>query len=622
MDQNEPDIYDFLKVVKEKIFLILLVTALSLSVVVFFTQNQKPMYKATATVNIEPDIFSMFRLSPIYIPTKEFNTEIKLLNSTFFCKTIAEKMNLLSTDVSDEENSKIIERIKPKISGAYVKGTGLVKISAVSTDADHAAELANAAASVYIINGTAGRRKQIKQARNSIEVRIDEAKLNLTESQNKLRVYNRKYKISTLGQHLVSELVDTENKKEELLTRYRERHPEVKKLDAKIKNIEQKVKKLPASDIEFTKLTREVKTNGEILSLLLKRYKHAQMLDSEKTVWATIVSPAVKPQEPISPDKVFNYSAGVILGFFFGILIAMIVQRMDTTVKNIKHVEKYLALPVLGIIPKIITDSKRGPLTKTAFKNRRNIGPERSKLLIYHKDKSLFVEAFHKMRASLNLAHFSKETERGKIIAFTSAGIGEGKSLTAANFALSFAQSGAKTLLIEMNFRHPSLHEMFGQKIDPGISSCLVGIKKWTDVVRETADLMMGDLVVDETMYPQWIDNIKILTSGNVPSINPVSLFSSPLLREMFLEMTKKFDIVVLDCPPALLFADTLLVANLISGAILVCKAGKTKKSFLKSAKDQLSNVKMPVLGVVLNDVTDREVDAAHNYKKSYEYYD
>ncbi|MHB9156103.1 MAG: CpsD/CapB family tyrosine-protein kinase, partial [Endomicrobiales bacterium] len=211
-------------------------------------------------------------------------------------------------------------------------------------------------------------------------------------------------------------------------------------------------------------------------------------------------------------------------------------------------------------------------------------------------------------------------TGRGKIIAFTSAGIGEGKTITASNFALASAQSGIKTLLVEVDLRRPNIHRVFGLPRDPGITGCLMGIKKWQEVARGTTDFVMSELAMDKILHSPGIENLKIITSGPVPP-NPVDLFNSPGTAKMLAEMAQQFELVILDCPPVLLFADTLIVGMHTTGVIIVYQVGKMARGALKRAKNQLMNVKAPVLGVVLNDLTASEMEPSYGYYYSYKYY-
>jgi capsular exopolysaccharide synthesis family protein len=173
--------------------------------------------------------------------------------------------------------------------------------------------------------------------------------------------------------------------------------------------------------------------------------------------------------------------------------------------------------------------------------------------------------------------------------------------------------------LVESDLRLPSLHKIFGLPHDPGFSDCLVGTRKWTEVVRGTTDFLMSELAMDKVLHVPGIENLSIITSGPIPP-NPIDLFNSPEIGNIFKEMSQQYDLVILDCPPILLFADALLMGGYSTGLIIVYRVNRIARNVLKRAKDQLQNVKVKVLGLVLNNVKTSEMGSYYGYVYYYSY--
>jgi polysaccharide biosynthesis transport protein len=223
---------------------------------------------------------------------------------------------------------------------------------------------------------------------------------------------------------------------------------------------------------------------------------------------------------------------------------------------------------------------------------------------------------------NLKFVKTSTSGQKGKIILLTSAGIGEGKTITSSNFGLAAAQSGLKTIIVEADLRRPSLHWIFGLQRGPGFSDCIIGTRNWKDTVKGTTDFIMNDMGADKILHYPGIENLNLLTSGHIAP-NPIDMLNSPDTPKILKEMADMYDLVILDCPPVLLFADALILGAHATGSLIVYQVGRMARRALKRAKDQMVNVKAQVLGVVLNNVKTTEIGSyyGYGYYYSYKYY-
>jgi tyrosine-protein kinase Etk/Wzc len=620
MAQYELNLHDYWRIIKKRRWIILLTAVAVIASVVVFTNLQTPLYQATATVKVEPSMVipGVATSDAGWDTYTALNTEVKILRSSVIAERTARKMGLINDRMSAEQIDRIAASLGTKINPERVGETNLITVAASSSDPDETAKLANSVAEVYIEKGMEDRSRRSRDLRQFIETQLSDAEAKLKVSEDALRDYTAKSGAKGIGGYLSTRLTDLQVRKSDLLKKYTNAHPEVERLSQQIRTVEEQMKTLPAEELEYARLSREVKINEELYTLLAKRYKEAQISEADRVQSAFIVTPAMKPSSPIKPNRTMNIAVGVFIGIFLGFLFAIIVENLDTSIGTIEDVEKYLGVPVLGIVPHIepeIRDRK----SLFSFKEQGSKAESaRSKLIIYQTMKSPFVEAYHTLRT--NLAFAVPRTGTGKVIAFSSAGIGEGKTLTASNFAIAAAQSGIKTLLVETDLRLPAVHRIFGIKRDPGFSDCLIGTRKWTDVMRGTTDFLMSAVSMDKILQSPGIENLRVITSGPIPP-NPVDLFNSLELKKIFSEMTRQFELVVLDCPPILLFADALITGTNTSGVIIVYRVGKMARGALKRAKDQLTNVKIPVLGVIVNDITASDMEPHYGYYYSSRYY-
>jgi len=165
----------------------------------------------------------------------------------------------------------------------------------------------------------------------------------------------------------------------------------------------------------------------------------------------------------------------------------------------------------------------------------------------------------------------------------TSAMPEEGKSTTASNLAVAYAQEGKRVLLIDGDLRKPSLHHIFQQSNRIGLTNVLLNQYVLADVIEDTTIL-----------------NLSVMTSGSLPP-NPSEILGSAKMHQVMEELKGAFDIIVFDTPPVLAVTDALIISSLCDGVILTVHAGKVKKDLIRKAKSRLEHVKARIVGAVLN---------------------
>lgn len=215
------------------------------------------------------------------------------------------------------------------------------------------------------------------------------------------------------------------------------------------------------------------------------------------------------------------------------------------------------------------------------------------RLITQHNPKSPISESYVKLRTNIELSAIDSPIQ---IIMFTSSNPGEGKSTTASNLAVVYAQADKKVLLVDADLRKPTVHHFFTVSNRGGLTSVLTGQQSLAAAVKDTS-----------------IDNLQILTSGPIPP-NPSELLSSKKMANLLVELREKYDIIIVDTPPVLAVADAQIVSTLCDGTVLVLNAGRVKRELAAKAKANLEHAKARILGVVLNNLERKTADAYYYY--------
>ncbi|MBU0951792.1 MAG: AAA family ATPase [Elusimicrobia bacterium] len=622
MAQYELSLYDYWRIIRRRKFIIFFTfTAVMISTWIF-TNMQTQVFQATAVVKVEPTLIvpGITTEAAGWDTITAINTEVKIIKSTLVAERTARKLFLLTEKTLPEKKQQIVDSIQGKVDADKIADSNLIRITCNSSDPGETAKFANATAEVYIEKGVEDRSRRARELREFIEKQMNEAEAKLKESEDKVKHFSEKNRTSGAGNALSSKLIDLQTKKTDLLKNYTEQHPDVIEINRQIKIIGEQLQQLPKEELDYARLVRNLKLNEDLYTMLAKRFKESQISEADRDQSAFIVTPAVEPAAPIKPNRMTNFSVGTLIGLFLGFIFSLVIEHLDTSIGTIEDVETYMQIPVIGIIPHIESSfEKKFGLDFGMFKKERSIADLRAKMIAYHSSKSPFVESYHTLRTNIK---FAKEglVGLGSTILFTSAGIMEGKTQTAVNFALAAAQTGIKTLYMELDLRRPSVHKIFGIQRVPGFTDYVLGKKRLHEVIRGTTDFLLGELALEKLLHMPGLENFKILPCGTIHP-NPVGLLNSHFVADIFEELKRQFELIIIDCPPVLLFADTLVISKYADSAVLVYRVGRIARGALKRAKDQLVTVKTKVIGVVLNDIKSSEMEPRHGYYYAYKYY-
>ena len=363
---------------------------------------------------------------------------------------------------------------------------------------------------------------------------------------------------------------------------------------AEARDLERLLVELPEAEMDLARLERNRDVSENIYLLMRTKYEEIRISEAGEIGNVTIVDTAL-PGGRIKPDRKRNITMGLVVGLALGLGVVFLRERLDTSVKNPEAIES-LGISVLGAIPRI---RRRGGIRE---KLRGGEGPAgiEEKLVTYHHSLDAASEAYRDLRTSIL---FARAGEPLGSILVTSAGPREGKSTTAANLAITMAQSGERCLLVDTDLRKPVLHRYFELPREPGLSDLVAGMATSSQAVRKTA-----------------IENLWLLTCGAIPH-NPSELLGSRSMRERVIDsLSSEFEMLIFDTPPAAVVTDALVLSASVEGTLMVVDSRLSNRRTVKSAWSRLERIARQLLGAVLNEFDPLKVYTSYDYY-SYRYH-
>lgn len=376
-------------------------------------------------------------------------------------------------------------------------------------------------------------------------------------------------KIATLKQQVETEATRHLQGLKTTLASSEQRRDELKDLNDKTKAaaIDQQ-----GGSLAYLTAQRNLEELEELLLKLKTQYYTSQTNEDISKAPATVWQRAEIESAPTKPRVALNLAVGGIVGLLFGLGLAFAIEFMDTTVKSIDDVERYLGIQVLAVIPK-------------------GVG-------ILHQSNGLSpdAEAYRILRTNLE---FTRKSATANCLSVVSGSAGEGKSTTISNLAFVCAQGGYNVLLIDADMRRPRQHTLFNTTNAMGLSTYLSSDIPLQEVVLQTA-----------------VPNLYFLPAGPMPA-DSAGLLNSQRMSDLVADVKSRFDLVLIDSPPILGVSDAAVLANEADATLIVLQHRKLPRHMLARVKQAVESVGGTVAGAVLNNVDTRS-DAAYQYYTSY----
>ncbi len=362
--------------------------------------------------------------------------------------------------------------------------------------------------------------------------------------------------------------------------------------------------------LTFASLSRAKEVLQKTLDILLEKREEVRIrLESEMGGVKIIDDPRL-PDRPLSQKRRQRLIIGIIAAIVLGVILSVALDRFDNTIKSESDIHSLFGLSVFGTIPSLDSDRYSGRSIRHRIKKDKEgriVSSKNptlsSKLLTSFSEKSPAAEAYRSLKIAI---HFLASDRSKKMFVISSPSISEGKSLTTANLAISFAQGGDRTLIIDCDLRKTIQHKYFEVDRKPGLTNYLYGEAELENIVRNTG-----------------VDNLSLITSGSSPS-NPAELLASQKMKDLLEVLRTQYDFILIDTPPILVCSDSRVLAETADGMILIAKVESTNIKALDHAINLTKHLNIDILGVILNQVEFRFGRAyyyAYRYYRPYSYY-
>ena len=341
--------------------------------------------------------------------------------------------------------------------------------------------------------------------------------------------------------------------------------------------------------IDYNRLRRQQENTEKLYGVVLSRMKESDLSANLRTSNIRLLDRATTPKGPISPKVRINLLLALTFGLLAGILLALLIESLDTTVKSQSEVEALTGLPFLGILPSI-------QQPQNGAKRGNGAVDPRTDLYLHTNPKSSVAECARSIRT--NLLFMLPDRPLTSLVV-TSAGPREGKTTTAISMAIAMAQGGERVLLVDTDLRRPRIHRAFGVSGEVGFTGAMLGQATLADAVKTTE-----------------VPNLWVLPCGKQPP-NPAELLNTARFGALLDEMRAHYDRVILDSPPVVAVTDAAVLGARADGVLVVVKALQTAREGLRHTVRVLGDVGARVLGCVLNDL---DLDN-RSYGQYYYYY-
>ncbi|MFQ0974614.1 polysaccharide biosynthesis tyrosine autokinase [Vibrio campbellii] len=489
------------------------------------------------------------------------------------------------------------------------KQTGIISLSFSGEDRARIQAILNDISQNYFLQNVQRNSAEAEQSLEFLKGHLPDIKVKLTASEdilNRFRQENESIDLGLEAQSTLKVMVELEAqlneltfKESEISQRFTQDHPAYKSLLDKRQTLlkekerlNKQVQKLPKTQREVLRMTRDVEVNQQIYIQLLNKVQELNIIKAGTVGNVRILDSAQSFSQPIKPKKALIVVLATLLGGMVGVAFVLIRAAFHRGVETPDQIEQ-LGMPVYASVPKSIQQ------LEFASKLKRNKGKGNKELVLLAEANpaDLSIEALRSLRTSL---HFAMMEAKNNILMISGPAPSIGKTFVSTNFAAVAAKTGQKVLLIDADMRKGYLQQCFGLRWDDGLSDHLSGKVESQQIIKSTS-----------------IENLDVVTRGQVPP-NPSELLMHPRFKNFIDAMSNEYDLVIIDTPPVLAVTDPSIVGALAGTTLMVARFNQTTLKEIEVAQGRFEQSGVEVKGVILNAV---EKKASNSYGYGYGYY-
>lgn len=474
------------------------------------------------------------------------------------------------------------------------KQSGVIGISLEGTDRARTTMTLNEIGREYIRQNVERKSAEAEKSLTFLEKQLPELKRNLEQAEatynamrnNRGTVDLGEEAKSILQQSMLSQtkLVELKQKRDELLTRYQPSNPLVKAVDeqmhtlnSEIGVVNDRIKKMPAIEQDVLRLTRDIKVNTDLYSSLLNSAQQLKLVKASKVGNARLLDEAVDPLRPVRPQRLLIVALALLSGLVIGMICAFVRRSFFGGIEDPSEIERELGITISAAIPH---SAKQEVLIR-----QMNSGTKQVSVLAKDDPTDFAVESLRSFRTSLQ---FSMLGAKNKIVMITGPTPGVGKSFVSVNFAAVLAAAGKKVLLIDGDLRKGYLQRYFGLDREGGLS----------DVISDACSF-------DKAVHRNVVDKLDFLSTGVLPP-QPSELLEYANFAVLLDDISRQYDLIVIDTAPVLVVADGLVIAPHVGTIFNVVRGAVSTMGEIDESIKRLTQAGHQVAGVVFNDLRPR----------------
>ncbi|PMK81671.1 tyrosine-protein kinase [Vibrio cyclitrophicus] len=516
-----------------------------------------------------------------------------------------ESSNGFEFTIGKRSRLEAIEWLKSSLSlSEQGKQTGILKLSFEGENKQQISEILNHISQIYFLQNVKRNSAEAEKSLSFLESHLPGIKSELTGYEDTLNNYRQENESIDLGleaQSTLKVMVELEAqlneltfKESDISQRFTKDHPAYKSLLDKRQTLlgererlNKQVQKLPKTQREVLRMTRDVEVNQQIYIQLLNKVQELSIIKAGTVGNVRILDDAQAYARAVKPKKPLIVVLATLLGGLLSVAFVLVKAAFHRGVESPDQIEQ-IGLPVYAAVPK---SDLQIELTNR-FKSKKKQTKGTQALLAESNPADLSVEALRGLRTSL---HFAMLEAKNNVLMISGPAPGIGKSFISTNFAAVAAKTGQKVLLIDADMRKGYLQQSFGVNWDNGLSDVLSGKQEFAQSVKATP-----------------VENLDIITRGQVPP-NPSELLMHPRFAELMEWASKEYDLVIVDTPPVLAVTDPSIVGAFAGTTLMVARYGQNTIKEIDVARHRFEQSGIEVKGVIFNAI-EKKASSSYGY--------
>ncbi|MBY8108419.1 polysaccharide biosynthesis tyrosine autokinase [Vibrio fluvialis] len=497
-----------------------------------------------------------------------------------------------------------IEWIKQNLSvSERGKQTGILELSFTGENREQISSLLNDISQNYFLQNVERNSAEAEKSLQFLKSHLPDVKTNLTASEdtlNRFRQQNDSIDLGLEAQSTLKVMVELEAqlneltfKESEISQRFTKDHPAyIALLDKRATLLKEKerlnkqIQKMPKTQREVLRMTRDVEVNQQIYVQLLNKVQELSIVKAGTVGNVRILDHAQSYAKPVKPKKPLIVVLATLLGGMISVAFVLVKAAFHRGVENPDDIEQ-IGLSVYASVPKSTLQMELHSKLKHIRKQNKDMI-----LLAESNPADLSVEALRGLRTSL---HFAMMEAKNNVLMISGPAPGIGKSFISTNFAAVAAKTGQKVLLIDADMRKGYLQQPFGLNWEIGLS-----------------DVLSGKVTIEQSLKQTQVENLDIVTRGQVPP-NPSELLMHPRFKTLVEWASKHYDLVIIDTPPVLAVTDPSIVGALAGTTLMVARFGMNTVKEIDVARNRFEQSGIEVKGVILN-ATEKKASSYYGY--------